>query len=95
MWSLRVRGSAFLWHQVRCMAAILLMLGKKQEAPTVSYCDATSSLTLPDVHQLLHALGWVGAQVVDDLLDLALWPAKPQYAMAHEAPLVLHSCAYQ
>ena len=34
-------------------------------------------------------------QIVDELLDVGAWPAKPQYAMAHEAPLVLHSCAFQ
>lgn len=28
VFELRVRGSAFLWHQVRCMAAVLLMVGK-------------------------------------------------------------------
>ena len=32
-WVLHVRGSAFLWHQVRCMAAVLLMVGRGQESP--------------------------------------------------------------
>jgi tRNA pseudouridine38/39 synthase len=26
-----IKGSAFLWHQVRCMMAILFMIGKKKE----------------------------------------------------------------
>lgn len=30
-----VKGSAFLWHQVRCMVAVLLMVGQGQEAPEV------------------------------------------------------------
>ena len=30
-----VRGSAFLWHQVRCIAAVLLLVGQGLEAPGV------------------------------------------------------------
>ena len=30
-----VRGSAFLWHQVRCIAAVLLMVGRGVESPGV------------------------------------------------------------
>lgn len=30
-----LKGTAFLWHQVRCMVAILLAVGQKLEAPTV------------------------------------------------------------
>ena len=32
---LNVRGKAFLWHQVRCMAAVLLMVGKGLEVPEI------------------------------------------------------------
>lgn len=28
VYALRVRGTAFLWHQVRCMAAVLMMVGR-------------------------------------------------------------------
>ncbi|GFR44474.1 hypothetical protein Agub_g5737, partial [Astrephomene gubernaculifera] len=35
VYALVVRGTAFLWHQVRCMAAVLLMVGRRQEAPQV------------------------------------------------------------
>ena len=30
-----IKGSAFLWHQVRFMMAVLFMIGKKQEPNTV------------------------------------------------------------
>lgn len=30
-----LKGSAFLWHQVRCMVAILFLVGQKFEAPTI------------------------------------------------------------
>eukprot|EP00887_Chlorella_sp_A99_P008017 scaffold12.g8017.t1 len=33
--ALHIRGTAFLWHQVRCMAAVLLMVGRGEEAPDV------------------------------------------------------------
>ena len=35
LWSLNVRGSAFLWHQVRCMATLLFMVGRGLESPDV------------------------------------------------------------
>lgn len=63
---LHIRGTAFLWHQVRCMAAVLLMVGRHEEEPGI----------------------------VARLLDTAATPRKPQYNMASEEPLLLHSCAY-
>jgi tRNA pseudouridine38/39 synthase len=35
VWVMRVKGTAFLWHQVRCMAAVLFMVGYGHEAPAV------------------------------------------------------------
>ncbi len=32
---LRIEGTAFLWHQVRCMAAVLFMVGNRLEKPTI------------------------------------------------------------
>lgn len=32
---LYIRGSAFLWHQVRCMASVLLMVGRGHEEPSI------------------------------------------------------------
>lgn len=33
--AMRIKGSSFLWHQVRCMAAVLFMVGRGVESPTV------------------------------------------------------------
>lgn len=33
--ALRIKGSSFLWHQVRCMAAVLFMVGRGVESPSV------------------------------------------------------------
>ncbi|XP_042397552.1 tRNA pseudouridine(38/39) synthase-like isoform X2 [Zingiber officinale] len=35
LWAMTVRGSAFLWHQVRCMVAVLFMIGQGLESPDV------------------------------------------------------------
>ena len=35
LYALTVRGSGFLWHQVRCMVAVLLMVGKGLERPSI------------------------------------------------------------
>ncbi|XP_057519371.1 uncharacterized protein LOC130800046 isoform X2 [Amaranthus tricolor] len=67
IWVITIRGSAFLWHQVRCMVAILFMIGQGLES----------------------------AEVVDVLLDIRRTLRKPQYTMAPELPLVLHSCEFE
>lgn len=63
---IEVVGRAFLWHQVRCMAALLLLVGRGMES--------VASVT--------------------DLLSPARTPARPQYVMAEEAPLLLHHCGF-
>ncbi|KAJ9146055.1 hypothetical protein P3X46_028370 [Hevea brasiliensis] len=65
--AIKLKGSAFLWHQVRCMVAVLFMIGQGLESPNV----------------------------IDVLLDIDRTPRKPQYPMASEIPLVLHSCEFE
>ena len=61
-----LHGSAFLWHQVRHMVAILFLIGQGLEGP----------------------------DLVDELLNVAKNPLKPQYEMADDAPLVLWDCIF-
>ena len=35
VFAINVKGKAFLWHQVRCMAAVLFMVGRGQEEPGI------------------------------------------------------------
>lgn len=35
LWVIKIRGRAFLWHQVRCMVAVLFSIGKGLESPDV------------------------------------------------------------
>lgn len=63
---LEVVGRAFLWHQIRCVAAVLLSVGRGLESPSV----------------------------VSHLLDVKSHPARPQYNLADEHPLVLFHCGF-
>ncbi|CAG8454290.1 9758_t:CDS:1 [Ambispora gerdemannii] len=62
-----IRGTAFLWHQVRCMMAVLFLVGQQLEKPSI----------------------------IDELLDVGKYPAKPVYEMANDVPLVLYDCQFK
>ncbi|KAI4966113.1 hypothetical protein ZWY2020_046460 [Hordeum vulgare] len=49
LWSMNIRGSAFLWHQVRCMVAVLFLVGQGLESPCVvdSLLDITKTPRKP------------------------------------------------
>ena len=66
MFELEVRGTAFLYHQVRCMMAVLFLVGRGLEPP----------------------------RVVDELLDIATHPARPNYEIAPDAALLLYDIGY-
>ncbi|KAL4651673.1 hypothetical protein ACB092_01G178000 [Castanea dentata] len=67
LWAFKIKGTAFLWHQVRCMVSVLFLIGQGLES----------------------------ADVIDALLDTDRTMRKPQYIIAPELPLVLHSCEYE
>ncbi|KAF9200962.1 tRNA pseudouridine synthase 3 [Haplosporangium sp. Z 27] len=66
-YQLTLRGSAFLWHQVRCMMSVLFSVGQRLEEP----------------------------EVIDQMMDLKQCPAKPNYDMASDLPLVLYDCHFE
>ncbi|XP_057775881.1 uncharacterized protein LOC130994809 isoform X3 [Salvia miltiorrhiza] len=35
LWAMKIKGSAFLWHQIRCMVAILFLIGQGLESSNV------------------------------------------------------------
>lgn len=49
LWAMTIRGSAFLWHQVRCMVAVLFLIGQGLESPCVvdSLLDITKTPRKP------------------------------------------------
>ena len=63
---IEVIGRAFLWHQIRCVAALLFHVGRGVET----------------------------VETVQALLDISRVPARPQYPMAKESPLILQHCGF-
>ena len=63
---IEVIGRAFLWHQIRCVAALLFHVGRGVET----------------------------VDTVRALLDISRVPARPQYPMAKESPLILQHCGF-
>ncbi|VDO42987.1 unnamed protein product [Onchocerca flexuosa] len=61
-----VKGSGFLWHQIRCIMALLCEIGQGNEKP----------------------------EIIAELLDIRLTPAKPIYGLAPAFPLCLFDCVY-
>eukprot|EP00908_Phaeocystis_cordata_P006548 Transcript_17169.p4 GENE.Transcript_17169~~Transcript_17169.p4 ORF type:complete len:210 (+),score=85.75 Transcript_17169:755-1384(+) len=62
-----VTGTAFLYHQVRCMVAVLFLVGRGLEPPSI----------------------------VDALLDIDAHPARPNYEIAPDGPLLLFDIGYE
>ncbi|XP_042491873.1 tRNA pseudouridine(38/39) synthase isoform X3 [Macadamia integrifolia] len=46
IWAMTIKGSSFLWHQVRCMVAVLFMIGEGLESPSVIDILLDTSKTL-------------------------------------------------
>lgn len=66
-YEVELKGTAFLWHQVRFMMSVLFLVGQGLEAP----------------------------EIVRDLLDVEKVPAKPDFPMASDLPLVLYDCEFK
>lgn len=67
VWMLEITGVAFLWHMVRCIMALLFLVGSGKELPSI----------------------------ISTLFDIERVPAKPEYFMAPELPLVLYSSGFE
>ncbi|KAL0574208.1 pseudouridine synthase deg1 [Marasmius crinis-equi] len=76
---LNLVGTAFLYHQVRHIMAVLFMVGRGLEEPSV----VTSLLNVRE-----------GAEQAHDGETLEVVDRKPEYQMADALPLVLWDCAY-
>ena len=74
-------GTAFLYHQVRHIMAVLFLVGAGLEHPSV----ISSLLNVTADHQESHRSGDPPLQIVD---------RKPEYQMADGLPLVLWECGY-
>ncbi|KAH7872613.1 pseudouridine synthase [Lentinula edodes] len=79
MYVLNLVGTAFLYHQVRHIMAILLLVGRGLEQPSV----VTSLLNTQE-----------GAEQSRPGESLAVVDSKPEYQMADALPLMLWDCIY-
>ncbi|KAH8509133.1 hypothetical protein H0E87_011050, partial [Populus deltoides] len=96
--AIKIKGSAFLLHQVCCMVAVLLMIGQGLESPGAGTIPKQHSAyvvynfeKIPQVSSfhLGDFESQTSLQLIDALLDTRRTPRKPQYLMAPEIPLVL------
>lgn len=97
LYCLDLKGSAFLWHQVRSMMAVLLLIGQGYEQPKV-------------ISELLNVTGGTGGtggagagapatttangEVVSPVTSQKGFTRRPVYEMADDIPLVLFDCVY-
>lgn len=93
-------GSAFLWHQVRHIMAVLFMVGHGLEDPSI----VTSMLNVGAQSQTAPVIAQDAAD--QPMLDLRIpnpdpldcdsepMPTKPTYMMAAALPLQLYECSY-
>jgi tRNA pseudouridine38/39 synthase len=92
VWAFTITGTAFLWHQVRCMVAILFLVGQGLENANVCCCSGCCCNRWARLN-LLPIINPV--QIIEQLLDIEATPRKPSYEMADPEPLVLWHCEYQ
>ncbi|KAG9092163.1 hypothetical protein FRC06_000219 [Ceratobasidium sp. 370] len=81
MYVFNLKGTAFLWHQVRCIMAVLFLVGSKLEQPDI-------------VDHLLHTspTSSKSSSLPDSTPPIE---SKPNYTMADALPLVLWDCGYR
>jgi tRNA pseudouridine38/39 synthase len=75
-----LKGTAFLWHQIRCIMAVLFLVGSRLENPSI-------------VDHLLHTSPT--SSKLASLPDAAPITSKPNYTMADALPLVLWDTGYR
>ncbi|KAF8567975.1 hypothetical protein P879_04323 [Paragonimus westermani] len=66
MCQISVSASGFLYHQIRCIVSLLVMIGR----------------------------GYEPVSLIEDLLDISKTPAKPQYQIAGDIPLLFTDAEY-
>ncbi|QRV89334.1 tRNA pseudouridine synthase [Ceratobasidium sp. AG-Ba] len=80
MYVFNLRGTAFLWHQVRCIVAILFLIGQRLEQPSL-------------IDHMLHTKTTSSKSFI--LPESPPIESKPNYTLADGLPLVLWDCGYK
>ncbi|WFD29231.1 tRNA pseudouridine(38/39) synthase [Malassezia sp. CBS 17886] len=106
---LNLRGSAFLYHQVRNIMAVLFMVGAGLESPRVvdelvNVSPGAAAADRTRMRAWLRTLDAGEARREDKLRalaledpasDLGVVPTKPSYEMAADMPLMLWECGFR
>lgn len=87
MYVFDLKGSAFLYHQVRHIMAVLFLVGSGHEEPSV--VDALLNTGYTNERPILEA-----QEPSVQKMDLPLVASRPAYEMAADLPLVLWDCAF-
>lgn len=90
VWMLEIKGVAFLWHMVRCIMAVLLMVGEHDEAPEVvktllnieKFPSKPSYRMAPEDPLVLHECGY--DNLVISTLPKNLWNLTAHYEALEE-----------
>ncbi|KAJ3673354.1 hypothetical protein LUZ60_006728 [Juncus effusus] len=56
LYEMRINGSAFLWHQVRCMVAVLFLIGQNLESPDIIDTLLDLNITKKPQYNMAHEL---------------------------------------
>lgn len=107
---LNLRGSAFLYHQVRNIMAVLFMVGAGLEEPSIvdALVNVHTGAAAADrirAHEWIQALGDASHAHTPDKQrmqalpplpeDLPVIATKPSYEMAADRPLMLWECGFR
>lgn len=79
MYEITILGSAFLWHQVRCMVSVLFMVGKGEEEPSIvsQLLDIHHFITKPvylmasEIPLILYECGYPDLEIKADFKSIA------------------------
>lgn len=74
LWAVKIKGSAFLWHQIRCMVAVLFLIGQGLESPNVRNHFSPMLVSSPTQLFLVAEEFWSQFHMKDPLLVYNLNP---------------------
>ena len=77
-----MRGSAFLWHQVRCMMAVLFLIVNEEEPVEIT-------------KKVVPMKEGEEEYLIDDLLDQNLLYSRLNYDSAEGMNLILSECGFK
>lgn len=103
MYVLNLRGSAFLYHQVRNIMAVLFLVGARLEDPSIvdELVNVRAGAAAQDRVQALATLsddapGYARLRALPAVSEaLDVYETKPSYEMAADRPLMLWECGFR